>query len=200
LLAHATLRANFQEPVQIRRNGNWQSPVPSEWQPRDRVTVRVGMSPGERSRQAQTFLTMLDAQLKLAGQGMDEVLINVHSFYRTLMAWARTMDIRNPEQYWIDPQSDAAQQALATKAKQAQAETQARRSLMDRAIGTEETRVGLDKYKHDSRLQFDYWNAVLGSEVEEAKIVGDATSKALQARESAKVTPIKQLAAPAKGR
>jgi hypothetical protein len=71
---------------------------------------------------------------------------------------------------------------------------------MQRAIGTEETRVALDKYKHDSSLQHSYWADVLNSEIEEAKIVGSATTTLLaQQRESANsnVRPFKRPGVPA---
>lgn len=200
LIAHAVIRKNYTEAVSIKHNGGWKTAVPSEWQPRECVTVRVGMSPGERKRLADTLEKMLNWQVQLAGQGMDEVLVSVRNFYRTLMTWARVNDVRNPEQFYIDPQSDGAVKALAAKSQLAQASEKRRQSLMDRAIGTEETRVALDKYKHDSSLQHDYWADVLNSEIEEAKIVGSATTELLkQQRESARnVIPIKPVA-PAKG-
>jgi hypothetical protein len=183
LLAHATLREHWDRPVPIKRGGKWDSPVPTQWQPRDRVTVKVGMSPGERSRKATALLQMLNMQIQLAQLGMDEVLTNVVGFYRTLMDWARVSEIQNPEQYLVDPQSEQAQKALKLKAQKAQADDAARKSLMNRAIGTEETKLGLDKYKHDSTLQHKYWDGVLHSEIEEAKIVGHATTELLKARE-----------------
>jgi hypothetical protein len=41
LLAHATLREHFTEPVSIKRNGKWFSPIPAQWPERNRVTVKV---------------------------------------------------------------------------------------------------------------------------------------------------------------
>lgn len=195
LLAHAVLRSEWTQPVNIRRSGGWQSAVPAEWMPRSSVTVRVGMSVGERQRLASVFERMLDKQIALAQAGMDEVLVNADKFYQTMLHWLRVSDVRNPELYWIDPSSPAAQKAFAQKAASAQQQAQQRQSLMDRAIGTEETRVGLDKYKHDSSLQHSYWKDVLDSEVSEAQIVGKATTDLLLARESAP----KQIGGPESG-
>jgi len=196
LLAHATLRANYAEAVNIRRSGGWQSAVPAQWRPRSAVTPRIGQSPGERARVAAALERLLEKQELLASQfGMDEVLINAQKYYRTLMQWCRVSDLANPEQYFINPSSQAAQQALASKAQAAQQDAQQRKSLMDRAIGTKETTIALDKYKHDSSLQHSYWSDVLGSEVEEAKIVGGATTELLKTRESAQ----KQLPKPESG-
>lgn len=185
LLAHAVIRREFTKPVTIRRSNGWQTTTPAEWQRRDSVTVRVGMSPGERARQAATFENLLGKQVQLAQLGMEEVLVNAPKFYRTVMSWLRVSDIRNPEAYMVDPSSPGAQRALQAKQQAAQQDAQKRQSLMDRAIGTRETEIALDKYKHDSSLQFDYWDSVLDSEVEEAKIVGKATTDLLLTRESA---------------
>jgi hypothetical protein len=184
LLAHAVIRRSWSEPINIRRSGAWQKAVPAQWRPRSSVTVRIGMSPGERARMAGALQTMLGAQMQLAQLGMDEVLVNAQKFYRTMMQWCRVSDLRNPEQYWIDPSSPPAQQAFQQKQQAAQQQNQQRQNLMDRAIGTRETEVALDKYKHDSSLQHSYWSDVLGSEVDEAKIVGKATSDLLLARET----------------
>jgi hypothetical protein len=182
LLAHATLRENFTEAVNLKRNGKWASPVPAEWPVRDRVTVKIGMSPNERARKAQALMTLLDAQIKLAGMGMDEVLVNVAGFYRTLMDWARISDVQNPEQYFVDPESEQAQKAFAIKANASQTEQRKRENLMTQAVGLEQIRAALDKYVADQETQFKYWKAVLDAEVSEAQIVGAATADLLKAK------------------
>jgi hypothetical protein len=185
LLAHATLRENFTEPVSIKRNGKWETAVPAEWRQREELTVKIGMSPGERARIASTLRQMLNDQVQLVqAANMDEVLVNLGTFYRTYLAWLRVSDIRNPEQFWLDPESDASQQALELKSKSAAADAQKRQNLLDRAIGKEEAVVALDKYKHDSQLELKYWEGVNDSEIEEAKIVGHATTELLKARET----------------
>lgn len=198
LVAHAVIRKNFAEPVALHRNGAWVSPNPSEWQPRDRLTVRPGMAPGELERLCGTYRTMLTDQIAMAEKGMDGQLVDATKFYRTLMTWARLRSVRNPEQFWIDPASPGAQAVAKQKGDAARADAAARQALMERAIGTQETQIGLDKYKHDSKLQYDYWKGVLDSDVAEAQIVGSATVDLLKQRESAKVVPIKQPVAPAK--
>lgn len=189
LLAHAVIRRSFGEAINIRRTGAWQEAVPAQWRPRSSVTVRIGMSPGERARMAAALERMLDHQMQLAQLGMDEVLVSAQKYYRTMMQWCRVSDLRNPEQYWIDPASPPAQQAFAQKQQAAQAQNQQRQNLMNRAIGTRESEVALDKYKHDSSLQHSYWSDVLTSEVDEAKIVGKATTDLLLARENPRQLP-----------
>jgi hypothetical protein len=185
LLAHAVIRREFTQPVSVRRSNGWQTTTPAQWQARRSVTVRVGMSPGERARQAATLENLLNKQITLARDlGMEDVLVSAPKFYRTMMTWLRVSDVRNPEAYMVDPSSPDAQRAMQQKQQAAQQESQQRKSLMDRAIGTRETEIALDKYKHDSSLQHSYWSDVLDSDVEEAKIVGKATTDLLLARES----------------
>ena len=180
LLAHRTLREYFDAPVPIKRNGKWQHVVPSDWPERHSVTVKPGMSPGERLRRINAMAQVIDSQMMLADKGMDEVLVNLDGFNRALLDWARLAEVQNPEQYYLDPQSPGSKAALESKAKQAQQQKMDRAMLMQQAFGLEQLQRGLDKYQHDTELQFKYFAEVLGAEVEEAKIVGSATSNMLQ--------------------
>jgi len=177
LLAHQTLREYFDEPLRIKRNGKWVEVNPSQWPERFNVTVKPGMSPGERSRRVAAMDGVIQTQLMLTERGMDEVMVDLSGFNRALMDWARLSEVQNPEQYFVDPESEKAQMAMKSKQKQAQELDQQKKTLMQQAFGIEQLRAALDKYKHDSKLQFDYYNSVLGSEVEEAKIVGSATAQ-----------------------
>lgn len=183
LLAHATLREHYTTPVPIKRNGKWFSPVPSEWPERTSLTVKIGMSPGERMRKAAALLQMLQSQVQLAGLGMDEVLVNLKGFYATLMDWARVSEIQNPEQYFVDPESEEAQAALKSKAQAAKQNSDQQKALMQQAIGLEQIRSSIDKYKVDVETQFKYWSETLRAEIEEAKIVGAATVDLIAAKE-----------------
>ena len=176
LLAHATLRENFDTPVNVKVNGRWTSPTPSEWQPRTRVTVKVGMSPGERSRKVATLQQIVDAQLNLAQQGQDNVLVNIEGFYRALTDWGRAADVPNPEQYFLDPSTDESKQALQAKEQSAAKAAEANQALMSQAVGLEQLRTAFDKYKADQTTAFEYWKETLHAEIEEAKIVGKATT------------------------
>jgi len=176
LLAHKTLREYFDEPVPIKRNGKWQYVRPSEWPERNSVTIKPGMSPGERTRRISAMAQVIDAQMMLADRGMDEVLVDLDSFYQALTDWARLSEVQNPEQYFPDPQSDKAQAALQSKEKQRAQDKQQRAMLMQQAFGLEQLRTAFEKYRTDAELQFKYFAEVLGAEVEEAKIVGSATT------------------------
>ncbi len=176
LLAHRTLREYFDEPLPIKRNGKWTHVTPSEWPERHNVTVKPGMSQGERSRRVAALGEVIQSQMMLSDKGMDQVLVDLNGFNRALMDWARLSEVQNPEQYFVDPDSDESKAALENKEKQrAELDTQ-KKTLMQQAFGLEQLRDALNKYIHDSELQFKYFDSVLKSEVEEAKIVGAATA------------------------
>jgi hypothetical protein len=181
LLAHDTLRERVGQPFPIKSNGKWMEPIPAKWPKRYCVYVKPGMSPGERSRKAAALNQILQAQINLAQQGMQDVLVSPDGFYKALMDWARVSEIANPEQYFIDPMSPEAQQAAQFKAQAAQQAQQKQEALMTQAVQTEQLKPAVDKYKHDSELQFKYWEKTMDVEVEEAKIAGDATVKMLAA-------------------
>lgn len=175
LLAHATLREYFDEPLPIKRNGKWTYVKPSEWPERRSVTIKPGMSAGERTRRADSLGQVIDAQMMLSDKGMDEVLVNLDGFNRALMDWARLREVQNPEQYFLDPQSPESQQALKKKDEARQAESMQRKTLMQNAFGLEQLRISLGKYEGDANRVLEYFKAVLDAEIEEAKIVGDVT-------------------------
>jgi hypothetical protein len=170
------MREEFDGPLAFKQDGAWMEANPAKWIPRESATVRVGMSPGERARKGATLQQMLGYQVELANQGMDDILVNARGFYATLMDWARVSDVPLPEKYWIDPDTKESQQALQSKQQQAADTAKMQQNLMAQAVSLEQIREALDKYKHDSELQFKYFAEVLGAEVEEAKIVGKATT------------------------
>ena len=110
------------------------------------------------------------------------MLVDIQGVYSALMDWARAAEVANPEQYFLDPSSESSKAALQKKQAEAVKEQQAKATLIDQALGLERLRTAFDKYKQDTDLQFKYWADNLSSEVEEAKIVGDATTKLEAAR------------------
>jgi len=101
------------------------------------------MSPGERTRRANALGQVIDAQMMLADRGMDEVLVDLDGFNRALMDWARMKEVQNPEQYFLDPQSDRSQAALQKKDEQRQQNDMNQKALMQQAFGLEQLRTGL---------------------------------------------------------
>lgn len=182
LLAHRTLREYFDQELPIKRKGQWQFVKPSTWPERLSVTIKPGMSPGERQRRVTAMSTVLDAQMMMADRGMDEVLVNIHGFNRALMDWARLAEVQNPEQYFLDPDSQESQLALKNKKQAADRERMERAALMQQAFGLEQLRQAFEKYRTDAELQFKYFAEVLGAEKVEAELAGRAATELMKGR------------------
>jgi hypothetical protein len=191
LLAHATLRENYDEPLQIKQSGRWITAVPSGWPRREGITVKVGMSPGERQRRAVALERLGTFQESMAKQGLDEIIVDLERFYRLALDWARAQDIPNPEQYFIDPMSDRSKKARKQKMQQQQADKQAQNAFLRQAVQLEQLRTGMDKYRTDVETQFKYWSETLRAEIEEAKIAGSATVELIKSRQAPKDEPAK---------
>lgn len=177
LLAHATLRENFDQPTPIKFSGRWIAQVPAEWPERDSLTVKVGASPGDRQRRSMALEKLATFQEGMARQGMDEVIVNLESFYTLALDWCRANGIRNPEQYFIDPRSDESIKARRDKNAQAQKDRQAQSAFLQQAVQLEQIRTAMDKYRTDVETAFKYWSETLRAEIEEAKIVGNAATQ-----------------------
>lgn len=196
-LAHATLRYYFDQPVSFRVAGKWQTAIPNQWPERKRLNVKVGMSAGERNRKVQAISYILDKQAQVMQANGVGVLVNLNGFHNALIDWGRSAEIDNPEKYWMDPESPASKAGAANIQKQAAASQEAQKKLLDQAIAIEGLKIAIDKYKSDADRQFKYYDAVLSAEIEEAKIVGSATTELAKA-ELGQGTP--QDPAPKKGK
>lgn len=174
LLAHETLRQNWKEPLPIKVNGEWRSPIPAAWPPRACAIPRIGMSPGERQRKSTTLQELIKQQIELTREGLDEVMVDIKGLYRALMDWARVNDIPNPEKYWLNPMSPESQKKFNEKRAGAQQSAEEQRQLVQGAIMLEHVRTFLEKYKADQETAFKYWDSTLDAEVEEAKLAGSA--------------------------
>jgi hypothetical protein len=170
LIAHETLRTQWQGAISFKRGKEWIQQNPSKWQVRDAVSVNLGASVGERQRIAAVFDSLLNKQAMLAQNGMEEILIDVTSFFNAAMQWLRINDVDNPEKYFLDPRSPQAVKAMKDKAVQRQQTQQKQDAMMQQAIGLEQVRVALSKYQTDVKTQFDYYNTVLNAQIEEAKL------------------------------
>lgn len=186
-LAHETIRRNFSaNELVLKLKGRWQNVDPAQWPPRTGLTIKIAKSPNERTRRKQALGEVLDRQTGLAQAGMDEVLVNLDSYYYALIDWCRAADLPNPEKYWVDPLSEESVKAREIKTDAAVREKESQDNYMKLSVQMSQLQTAFLKYQHDTQLQFDYWKEVLGAEVEEAKIVGAATTDLVKAKSDRK--------------
>lgn len=170
LLVHELLRAEWTGPLPIKIEGRWLAPEPSKWPRRMGVTVKPGMSPGERQRRSQALGALIQLQTDLAKAGMEGVLVDAERYYRTVCDWARLNDIQRPEQYLIDPASDAAKKTLADKQMQAQAANKQAQELQRMALALEQMGHAIDKYGIDVKAVMEKYKIDAETDKTEAQL------------------------------
>ena len=132
LLCHRTLRAFFPEPQQARIGQDWTNVIPAEWPERQHVSIQVGLTPGERMRKAQALREVLGVQQQAMEGGQEGVFTDKGKIYNTASDLARVQGIDNVDRYFIDPDSEAAQQAAQQNAQSQQmAQQQAAQMQME---------------------------------------------------------------------
>ncbi len=180
LLGHQIVREYFDTDIQVKVRGAWQRSVPREWEPRTSVTPKLGMSPGERSRKIAALRDVVADQVALADRGMDGVLVDVNAFYRARTDLARMQELPNPEQYFVDPRSKQALDAVRQKQGSAQEQRDAQVALMREALGLERLDKAIKKYDIDIDATVKLFEAVLNGQIAEAKIAGKAATDLLK--------------------
>src|SRR5690606_7174127 len=170
LLAHSVLRRHWDGPINIRVDGRWQETFPARWRPRDHAIVRPGMSPGERRRRSDALAMIIQQQEKLAALGMEDVLVDAERYYRALCDWAHLNDIKMPERYLIDPTTEQAQAALASKAEERAKQSTAAQQLQQHGVALEHMSRLIEKYGIDVRAAVEYYKANLATEEKEAEL------------------------------
>lgn len=173
LIAHEVLRTQWRQPIKFERGNEWIQTDPSKWPVRKSVEINLGKALNERQREAAVLDKLMEKQAALASLGMENILVNVNTYYETLMAWLRVNDIDTPERFVIDPRKPEAQKAMKDNAIRAQQDKQQQAELVNQSIAIERIRVALGKYQTDVETQFKYWNAVLEAQIKEAQMTAE---------------------------
>jgi hypothetical protein len=121
---HSLIRKFHQGEITAKIGDRWVSSTPQQWPPRNRVGISIGTSQGERQRQASALNGLYQTQVAMRDQG--STLVNDKTIFQCVSDMTHLLGLRNPEQYWVDPNSpegiQATQnaQAMAQKAQQKQ--------------------------------------------------------------------------------
>ena len=188
LLLHEVLRTQLPEPIMLNRSGQWMQVSPSQWPQRTRVNVKVGLSPTERSRKSSSLMQVLQLQQQAMSAGGANIIVDLNGVHRAALDWAKSVELEDAEKYFLDPESQRSQQAQQAAGKkeadQFQAQIQAVTAEAQAAAFNTQADHVIDKQK----IALEYFKAILDSENVDAKIIGDAISKAQQAATQA-ITP-----------
>lgn len=179
LLVHKTLRAQMPGELTAKLNGKWVKTDPSQWPERKSVKVMTGLSAGEKTQRLQALTQVIGKQGEIIQQGLGGQLADLGGLYNAVMDWNRAAGLPNPEQYWIDPDSEEAQAVAQQKAQAEQAQQQAAaQAQQQQQAFQEEVLAGgmmLDLYKHNTEYTYKYDSDRLDAEIKEAELMGTAT-------------------------
>jgi hypothetical protein len=183
LLVHRLLRTEYGEPLVLRLADQWVQVDPSQWRQRDRVNIKSGLSPGEKSRKVAALSQVLAYQWQTIQAGQDGVMVTLPNLYNAYLDWASAQDLDAGEKYFTDPESQTALQGMQQKIQQNQQQQGQQAQLMQVQIQLEQQKLQIDQQKAqieamkaDAELKFKYWMESLHAEIEEAKLTATVTA------------------------
>lgn len=181
---HRLLRMELAEPMTLRLQDQWVTVDPSQWRVRDRVNIRSGLSPGERSRKAAAMTSVISLQAQALSGGMDDVMVTLPNMYTAFIDWCTANDLDAGEKYFTDPKSQSAIQAMGHKAQEGQAQQQQQQQVMQLQVQLEQAKlqneqlkIQVDQVQKDAELKFKYLELATNAEVEEAKLTATVTTQ-----------------------
>jgi hypothetical protein len=183
LVLHRTMRENSNQPIMVKMAGVWQEVDPTQWPARDRVNVLTGVTPGQRGH----IQNMLGQWLQLQSMAMQMgvPVADPGTIYRTVSSWLSMGGLENVDRYVVDPSSPDGMAMLQSSQQAAEQEKQVQQQMVQMQAQLEQMKLELDKYKHDSELEWKYYDSALDADVKEAEATVDAAVKLKQSREAA---------------
>ena len=177
LTIHTVLRVDWRSPIMYQKSGDWQQTLPSEWQPRTRININVGLSAGERRRQGSALQFVLQMQLQMIQGGTANITTTWKGVHSALASWMKSQELDGAEGYFLDP---AGQESLQGQQNAAQSQQQAQQQeqqlqgfqlqMAQMETKMEQAKVKLDKYEHDTQLAHDYWAKLFEADNEDMRL------------------------------
>jgi hypothetical protein len=112
---HANLRKHFPQDINVKVGDNWKVATPTKWPLRQYVSCSIGLTMGDRLRQAQHYNMLIQEQQALLKEGA--ITVNEQSLYRLQIARANALMIPHANSFYIDPNSEEGQQAQQQRAQ-----------------------------------------------------------------------------------
>lgn len=188
LLTHEFVRRYAQQPFTVRIKGAFTEVDPKEWRHRTRVNVKTGMSPGARGHLQQTLGTAMQLQATAMQAGLSGVLASPTTVYRTAIDWMRMAGVANPERLWIDPESDAAQEALKATQEANQKAQETQLKIVEAQLEIEKLKVQQQAQEAEGKLQHAYYETDARMATEEAKLASNGVIELEKTRMSTDAT------------
>ncbi len=109
VLLHQALKV-LGESVSFEDGEEWVTVEPRHWMDRERFTVKLGLSAGEKARRIAAYDDLLDKQTSAMESGKEDILVDEGNLYKALIDQANIQGLPEPEQYWQDPERPSGQQ------------------------------------------------------------------------------------------
>jgi hypothetical protein len=135
----------------IKRKDEFTPVAPQAWRPRYRVGMAVGLSLGERARKLQALMSVQQQQMVAMQSGFDGVLVDASRIYNVQADIVINSGLQSVERYWIDPQSQQAQQAVQAKQQAAQQQAQQQQMLAQLQYQLAEAQNEIAKMREETR-------------------------------------------------
>jgi hypothetical protein len=140
------------------------------------------MSSGERNRRLRALDANIQMQAQIAQITGPGVLSGLQQLHTALVERDQVAGLE--QELWLDPQSP---ESLQAQQAASQSQQQQQQIAMQMAAAEEQGKQQdrqLDKYKHDSELQWKYYDTQTDAGLKEAEIVADNVTKLTQGAQS----------------
>jgi len=115
LMIHELIIKNYDDDIAVKLNNKFVQINPTEWKARTDMTVVVGLGTGNRDAELQQLFTIAEKQEAHMMNGSN--LVTPKHLYNTYARLTERAGLKNPSTYWLDPDSEEAQQ-IAQQAAQ----------------------------------------------------------------------------------
>jgi len=151
---HALLREHYTGQIEMPTSQGWVSTNPSSWNPRTELVVSMGMSVGERGTRIGALQAIKADHAQDQQSGMQGIMSSPETLYRARVDLLRLSGIPNPEQYYIDPSSPQAQQAMQQQQQSAQQQAQEAQQKEQQMMQFQYSLMtDIEKVKAEAKLQ-----------------------------------------------
>jgi len=171
LMVHRLLRTEIAGPVMMKQRGQWVESDTSQWPERETLEVTMGMTTAEKAQRIQALNAVVMQQESLAMGGGMGSLVDKSKLYNAMTDWLRANDLGQPEQYFVDPDSNEALTAEKQQVQNMQQQQEQMRQMEQQMIQMQQQ---FELQKQDNELKFKYYDANLDAEIQEAKITSSA--------------------------
>ena len=180
LLFHKVMKEYWIGELTTNISGIWQTTVPAEWQVRNEVDIKVGLSIGERMKRISAMSDLINLQLQMIDKQQFH-LVDSKTFYNALIDWSRHNYLSNPERFFINPDSEQSQQILAQQQKAADNKTNEQKQLMIHALKLQELEIANKKYVEELNASLEKYKTDLQESVKLAIAEAGEVSKHIAA-------------------